>query len=109
MNREQARAAMRGMGKKKDLNDPRQAQAMLESLPTETLVAGINNSLGILQGRGVQISDWDSRGRELYRLKVFNGKAYFLAAEPVKGNGADPRSKQQDALAPSPKRGRQQG
>lgn len=111
MNREQARAAMRGWtkkAKKKDLNDPRQAQAMLESLPTETLVAGINNSLGILQRRGIPISDWDSKGRELYRLKVFNGKVYFLAAELDRVNGA-PHGKQQDILASFPERGKQRG
>lgn len=89
MNREQARAAMRGRAKKKDLNDPRQAQAMLEGLPVETLVAGINNSLGILQRRGIQISDWDSKGRELYRLKVFGRKVYFLAAELDRDGDAD--------------------
>ncbi len=46
-----------------------------------TLVAGINNSLDILQKRGIPISDWDQKKRELYRLKVFGGKVYFLAAE----------------------------
>lgn len=81
VNRKQARAAMRGKAKAPNLNDPRQAQAMLENLPIATLVAGVNNSLDILQKRGVPISDWDQKKRELYRLKVFGGKVYFLAAE----------------------------
>lgn len=72
---------MRGKAKGPNLNDPRQAQAMLENLPIATLVAGINNSLDILQKRGVPISDWDQKKRELYSLKVFGGKVYFLAAE----------------------------
>lgn len=81
MNRKQARAAMRGKTKKQNLNDPRQAQEMLENLPITALVAGINNSLDILQKRGIPISDWDNKKRELYRLKVYGGKVYFLAAE----------------------------
>ena len=81
MNRKQARTAMRGKAKGPNLNDPRQAQAMLENLPIATLVAGINNSLDILQKRGIPISDWDQKKRELYRLKVFGDKVYFLADE----------------------------
>lgn len=72
---------MRGKTKGPNLNDPRQAQKMLENLPIATLVAGINNSLDILQKRGVPIFDWDKKKRELYRLKDFGGKVYFLAAE----------------------------
>lgn len=81
MNRAQVRARKRGKAKGPNLNDPAQAQAMLENLPVATLVAGINNSLEILQKRGVPINDWDAKARELYRLKVYGGKVYFLAAE----------------------------
>ena len=49
MNRKQARAMKHGKAKGPNLNDPRQAQEMLENLPIATLVAGINNSLAILQ------------------------------------------------------------
>lgn len=93
MNRKQRRAAIRGKAKGQNLNDPRQAQEMLENLPIATLVAGINNSLDILQKRGIPISDWDQKTRELYRLKVFGGRVYFLAAElesnKSKGNNVD--------------------
>lgn len=81
MNRAQLRASRRSKAKGPDLNDPEQAQKMLEGLPVSTLVAGINNSLDILQKRGVPINDWDAKARELYRLKVYGGKVYFLAAE----------------------------
>ncbi|MFG6348073.1 MAG: FAD binding domain-containing protein [Lachnospiraceae bacterium] len=80
MNRKQRRDLKYGR-KGTNLNDPEQAQEMLESLPDATLVAGINNSLGILQKRGVIISDWDNKKRELYRLKVFGRKVCFLASE----------------------------
>ena len=80
MNRAQRRAK-REKRSNIDLNNPEQAQAMLEKLPIATLVAGINNSLSIIQKRGVPILDWDEKKRELYRLKVFNEKVYFLAAE----------------------------
>lgn len=81
MNRAQRRARQQGKTKGPNLNDPVQAQKMLENLPIATLVAGINNSLDILQKRGIPISDWDQKKRELYRIKVFGGKVYFLAAE----------------------------
>ncbi len=80
MNRKQRRDLKYKRNKGTNLNDPEQAQEMLENLPAATLVAGINNSLDILQKRGVIISDWDARERELYRLKVFGKKVYFLAA-----------------------------
>lgn len=81
MNRKQRRDLKYKRSRGANLNDPEQAQEMLENLPDATLVAGINNSLGILQKRGVIISDWDNKKRELYRLKVFSKKVYFLAAE----------------------------
>lgn len=81
MNRKQLRNIRKGKKGGPNLNDPRQAQEMLEHLPIAALVAGINNSLDILQKRGIPISDWDKKKRELYRLKVFGGKVFFLAAE----------------------------
>lgn len=81
MNRKQRRDLKFKRNKGANLNDPEQAQEMLENLPAATLVAGINNSLDILQKKGIVISDWDFRERELYRLKIFGKKIYFLAAE----------------------------
>ncbi len=88
MNRKQRRDLKYGR-KRTNLNDPGQAQEMLENLPDATLVAGINNSLSILQKRGVIISDWDNKKRELYRLKVFGRKIYFLAAELDRNTKSD--------------------
>lgn len=81
MNRKQRRDLKFKRNKGANLNDPEQAQEMLENLPAATLVAGINNSLDILQKRGIIISDWDFKERGLYRLKIFGKKVYFLAAE----------------------------
>lgn len=75
--RRDAKRKTRGL----DLNNPKQAQELLENLPVSILVAGINNSLEILQKRGITVSDWDQKKRELYRIKVFGTKVYFLAAE----------------------------
>ena len=47
MNRKQLRNIRKGKKGGPNLNDPRQAQEMLEHLPIATLVAGINNSLDI--------------------------------------------------------------
>ena len=81
VNRKQRRALQKGKLKGSNLNNQKQAQEMLENLPIATIVAGINNSLDILQKRGMPIWDWDEKKRELYRLKIFGGKIYFLAAE----------------------------
>ena len=54
---------------------------VLEKLPIAMLIAIINTSLDVLQKRGIPIYDWDVKNRELYRLKIFRGKIYFLAAE----------------------------
>lgn len=89
MNRKQRRYLKYRKSKGRNLNDPGQAQEMLENLPDATLVAGINNSLDILQKRGIVISDWDNKKRELYRLKVFGRKIYFLAAELDRNTESD--------------------
>lgn len=89
MNRKQRRDLKYRRSKGTNLNDPEQAQEMLESLPDATLVAGINNSLGILQKRGIVISDWDNKKRELYRLKVFGRNVCFLAAELGRNTESD--------------------
>mgnify|MGYP001051122499 FL=1 len=88
MNRRQARAAKR-QNRSLDLTDPRQAQQMLEAASAEVLVAGINNSLEILQKRGVHILDWDQREREMYRIKVFGSRIYFLASLPERAAGGE--------------------
>lgn len=80
MNRKQRRDLKFKRNKGANLNDPEQAQELLKNLPVPTLIAGINNSLNVLQKRGIIISDWDFRERELYRLKIFGKKIYFLAA-----------------------------
>ena len=54
---------------------------VLEKLPIAMLIASINTSLDVLQKRCIPIYDWDVKNRELYRLKIFRGKIYFLAAE----------------------------
>lgn len=84
MNKKQFRVIQKRKSKTPNLNDPKQAQEMLENLPIAALVAGINNSLSVLQKRGMTINDWDAKKRELYRLKIFGGKIYFLAAENQK-------------------------
>lgn len=84
MNRAQRRS-MKKKHKGRDLGDPVQAQAILDGLSAGELVAGINSSIEILQRRGVSIFDWDNRVRELYRIRIFGRKAYFLAAETGEG------------------------
>ncbi len=82
MNRKQRRAVQYGRKTEGvDLKDPEQAQELLENLPVATLVAGVNNSLNILRRRGISIKDWDIKSRELYSLKVFGSRVYFLATE----------------------------
>ena len=66
---------------KKQYRTIQQGKEKQENLPITSLVAGINNSLKILQQRGISILDWDEKERKLYSLKIFGGKIYFLAAD----------------------------
>lgn len=58
------------------------AQEVVDNLPIPSIVAGINNLLSQLEGRGVPVMDWDNQKRAIYRLQMRRGKIYFLAAEP---------------------------
>ncbi len=66
---------------KKQRRTIQQGKEKHENLPIASLVAGINNSLEILQKRGISILDWDKKERKLYGIKIFGGKVYFLAAD----------------------------
>lgn len=66
---------------KKRRSTIRQGKEIHENLPITSLVARINNSLEILQKRGISISDWDKKERKLYGIKIFGGRVYFLAAD----------------------------
>lgn len=59
--------------------DPAQALATMEPLQ---LVQGINNLIRALEAKGVQITDYDQKERQLYSVKQIKGKFYFLAAAP---------------------------
>lgn len=92
MNRKQRRDFF----KAKPKNKPKQniasmnatkAQEVVDNLPIPSIVAGVNNLLSQLEGRGVPILDWDNQERALYRLQMRRGKIYFLAAEPPETEG----------------------
>jgi len=67
---------------KGDITDPHEAQAMLEGMTTPALVAGINNTLEILERRGIVPKDYDHKERGLFRLKVIKGKVFYLVDVP---------------------------
>ncbi|MGL5436009.1 MAG: hypothetical protein ACRDBO_11500 [Lachnospiraceae bacterium] len=79
MNRTQRR---KQPGKKSlaGLADATQAQRYLDNLPLNVLIASINNSIDVLHRRGVKVCDWDCKERELYQLRMYAGKVFFLAA-----------------------------
>lgn len=54
----------------------------LELLTPLDLATGINNLLQALEKKGVQVYDYDHKGRKLYKLQQVKGQYYFLAAEP---------------------------
>jgi hypothetical protein len=68
-----------------DITDPEDAQSLLESMTVPTLVAGINNTLEVLERRGIVPKDYDHQERELYRLKIIKGKVFYLADAPEDG------------------------
>lgn len=67
---------------KGDITDPSEAQAMLEGMTTPALVAGINNTLEILEKRGIVPKDYDHKERGLFRLNVIKGKVFYLVDIP---------------------------
>ena len=71
MNRAQRRAMRQGKTKRPDLNDPAQAQKMLEELPVATLVSVINNILDILQKRCAGPRRLTQRARSTARRRRF--------------------------------------
>lgn len=64
-----------------DINDEN-SQAVLDSLPTPQLVAGVNNLLQQLRDRGVTVKYWDAPERTLERLQYVHGNVYYLAPYP---------------------------
>lgn len=65
---------------------PRAAQRDQEQLLREMdplqLAQGINRLIGILEDKGVTITDYDHKERRLYGVKQVKGNFYFLAAPP---------------------------
>lgn len=59
--------------------DAKAAQTGLKQLPTVSLVATIDTMIGILQDRGIEIRDWDDKGKVVQRMKCIGGKVYILA------------------------------
>ena len=58
------------------------AQEILDSMGPAQMVAGINNLIKQMENRGIDISDYDSKSRKLYKIQMIHGKYYFLAADP---------------------------
>lgn len=58
-----------------------QAKNILQILPVAALISSIETMIGILKKRGVEIRDWDNKGRTLEQIRMIGGKVYFLAAE----------------------------
>lgn len=51
----------------------------LEKLPTYALVSTINTMIEILKKRGVPVTDWDDRTKDVCGMQFFGNTAYILA------------------------------
>ena len=60
------------------------AQAVIkgmEQLSTYTIIKTINSMIGILRSRGVTITDWDDRTKDIYGMKYLGNTAFILAPQ----------------------------
>jgi len=87
-NKHKKRPPMRQSGKpasfKKEL-EATAANAGLTKLPTPALVAVIDTIIGILQGRGVIIRDWDDKDKVVKKMKCIGGRVFILAPREKPG------------------------
>jgi hypothetical protein len=71
------------------------AYELFESMPTFVLVSTINALISVLHNRGVVVTDWDDRRKDVRGMKLYGNTAYILAppTRPVhsKPGGMDGR------------------
>lgn len=67
---------------KKQPSTEEEINAQLEGMTPEQLADGINNLISAIRKQGVEIADYDSQKRKLYKIQRVHGKLFFLAAEP---------------------------
>ena len=74
-----SRTPMKTTPKKKP---PRNASSQsLEGYSPVELAQGINNLLEELGKKGVEVADWDNKGRKLRQLILIRGELYFMATD----------------------------
>lgn len=68
------------MRKKKKAAAAAGAAEALKKLPTAALVGTINQMIGIINSRGVEIRDWDDRDKVVHGMRCYgNNKVFILA------------------------------
>ncbi len=56
-------------------------QRLVDSMPTSILILQLNNTIKMLEQRGIQIRDWDNREKIVRQIRVLGGRYYFFATK----------------------------
>lgn len=65
--------------KKKKQREADAAYREMKDLPTFAIVQTIDKMIGILRSRGVAITDWDDRRKDVHGMRLYRNTAYILA------------------------------
>lgn len=61
----------------------------MDKLPTPLLVQSLNSTIKLLSKRGVEIRDWDDRGKVVHSFKCLGSSVFLLAPRDSPGTEGD--------------------
>lgn len=59
-------------------------QKLVDSMPTSVLILHLNNTIEMLEQRGVAIRDWDDKDKIVRCIRTLGGRYYFMATKKSK-------------------------
>lgn len=65
-------------------NNLASATQVMRNLPVPALLQSIEWQLDILREKGIEVKDWDNKGRVIRQVRWIGGKAYFFAEDSEK-------------------------
>ena len=65
--------------KKKKQREVDAAYREMKDLPTFAIVQTIDKMIGILRNRGVAVTDWDDRRKDVHGMRLYGNTAFILA------------------------------
>ena len=75
--------------KQNGLNALQKCVANIDKMPTPLLVQSLNSTIKLLAKRGVEIRDWDDRGKVVHSFKCLGSSVFLLAPRDSPGTEGD--------------------